>query len=227
MIKLGNDNIVNIHGVGKVMLGNTVIWQRTPSTVSPPITVTSRINQSTDDIEATPQGGQNGYSVTSGDLELGYNGVNFPLNVIGLRFNGLNIPQGATINSAFVQFTGERTSAAGSPSLQIFGADVDNMITYVDTAYVAPPKTTASVNWNSIPVWTLNQSGSNERTPDIKDIIQEIVNRAGFTSSSSIGVIIEAVTGTGTNVRRGKSWDNSTTDAPQISVTYTTTTTNE
>jgi len=42
MIKLGNDNIVNIHGVGKVMLGNTVIWQRTPSTVSPPITVTSR-----------------------------------------------------------------------------------------------------------------------------------------------------------------------------------------
>ena len=86
-------------------------------------------------------------NVTSSDLEMIIDGAN--IQIIGLRFNNLNIPQGAIIESAFVQFTVDQTDNVNPVSLEIYGEDVDNAITFTTALddISNRPKTTANVVW--------------------------------------------------------------------------------
>ena len=128
-------------------------------------------------------------SLTSTDLELVVDRTT--QQTVGLRFTGLIIPNGAMISNAYVQFQADETNS-GSISLTIHGEDTDSAATFSSNSGDISSRTltAASVGW-SPPDWTIvGEAGLDQRTPDIAPIIQEIVNRSGWSSGNALAIII-------------------------------------
>ena len=69
--------------------------------------------------------------------------------------------------------------------------------------------TSAEVTWEP-PVWpTEGEAGEDQRTPDLSSIIQEIVNRPGYTQSSAISIII-----TGSGERTAEAYEGADSSCP-------------
>ncbi|MBK7317720.1 DNRLRE domain-containing protein [Candidatus Villigracilis affinis] len=150
---------------------------------------------------------------TSSDLELVHDADN---QQVGMRFTGVNIPQGATILNAYIQFTVDETTSSEATSLIIQAEANDNPITFGSANKVSTrPRTTASVAWEPLPWLTAGESGVNQRTPDLASIIQETVNRTGWTSNNAIAFII-----TGTGHRVAVAYDGSASGAPHLYIEY-------
>ena len=174
-------------------------------------TIISQVSQGNDDAEERVSSGN--MSLTSSDLELTSDGGNNQL--IGIRFQNINIPQGTTILSASIQFTTDETNS-GSTSVTIGGEDADNASVFSGTNSNISNRTltTASVGWNSIPAWnTVGQSGTNQQTPDLTSIVQEIVNRGGWTSGNSMALVIN-----GSGERTAESYNGSAGQAPVLTI---------
>ena len=180
-----------------------------------PVQTCSSIAATSDDVEQTQSGN---VSLGSSDLEL----VLDPgTQVIGMRFLNLNIPQGAVISSASLRFTVDENSNINPCNLTIYGQDSDDPITFVNSNgnVTNRPKTTASVAW-SPPDWlVVGDSGPDQTTPDLTSIIQEIVDRPGFSNASAIVLIIEGV-----GQRVAESFDGTAASAPRLCIVYSTVT---
>lgn len=178
------------------------------------ITVNSQISDGDDDAEENTRNGA--MSLRSSDLELAEDGNKD--QIVGMRFNNLNIPQGALIQNAWIQFTVDE-SRTGSSALTIRGESSDNAQTFVNSGsnISSRPATVASVPW-SAPNWTVvGQAGSAQQTPDISAVVQEIVDRTGWTTSSSMVIMID-----GTGRRAAEAYNGSPSDAPVLHVDYLT-----
>lgn len=107
-----------------------------------------------------------------------------------LRFINIDIPQGSTINSAVITFrSAEEVNTAGvPPDITIQAESQDNPGVLVDVANNISnrAKTTNSVAWANP---SFAQSLTNYDSPDISTIIQEIVNRPGWSSGNAINII--------------------------------------
>ncbi len=197
------------------------LWDNIPWT-------SSQVSQSSDDAEeAGPDATGShppGYmdltssdieSTTDNDTSAGYSGGT---QKIGLRFNTLNVPQGATITNAYIVVRAEAADAPntnnGATSLTIRGQAANNPTTFTSTAYDITNRstTTASVAWSPA-TWT---AGADYSTPDLKTIVQEIANRAGWASGNSMAFIV-----TGTGSRTAESWDGAGTNPPRLVIEYT------
>jgi hypothetical protein len=144
--------------------------------------------------------------VTSSDIELMYDGLQ---QIVGIRFASVDIAQGTTISGANIQFTADADpGTSGSINLTIHGEDVNNSSDVVDGNGVydisGRTQTSASVSWSPA-AWTANEAGSDEKTPSLTAIIQEIVNRPGWSSGNAMMIIIE---GTSTSEYRRSDWNN-------------------
>ncbi len=121
------------------------------------------------------------------DIDAGWEGEPDDQNTLtcGLRFRGIFIPQGATIDSAFIQvWSHEDKSTSDVAELTIAGEAADDPETYTLNALITDrPRTTAQVDWTVDEVWGL---WTQERTPDISDIVQELVNRPGWQNGNSM-----------------------------------------
>jgi len=138
--------------------------------------------------------------------------------IVGLRFNDIPIQQGTNIVGAHIQFTTDETNT-GSTSLTIQGDNVDHSDVFNNSNQniSSRQKTVASVSWNP-PNWDIvGQAGSAQRTPDISNIIQEIIDRQGYSAGNSITLIID-----GNGERTAESFDGSSTQAPQLCIDYST-----
>jgi len=184
---------------------------------STPTIVESRIIASSDDVEQSSSGS---VLVNGWNLQLvNDSGSGYGDQTIGLRFPSLNIPKGATISKAYIQFTTSITDNVAT-SLTIKGEAVDNSVTFTNTTNNVSnrPQTTASVAWSNIVAWnTVDAATVNQQTPDLKSIVQEVVNRAGFGTTSAISFII-----TGTGVRTAYTYDNTPSKAALLHIEYTT-----
>ena len=178
-------------------------------TVYPAGTVLSRIAVGSDDAEESATGN---VATNGNDIELVYSGSN---QTVGLRFTSLAIPQGATINSAAIQFRADESQSEAT-SLLIQGQAAGTTATFTNTSLnvSSRPRTAGSVTWTP-PAWTSGQVGATQRTPDIKAIIQEIVNRADWVSGNSIVIII-----TGTGHRTAESHEGLATGAARLELQY-------
>ncbi len=146
------------------------------------------------------------------DLEMGELGSND--NVVGLNFAAWNIPQGATIISARIQFTAERTTR-GAANFIIRGVDRDNPVDYsAGDDVITRPLTSNLVTWQP-PDWAAGSANVAQLTPDLTDIIQEIVNRPTYALGNNIGIHIE-----GSGLRSAVSYDINPAQAPQLCITY-------
>ena len=174
-------------------------------------TVYSQIAESSDDAEEKETGQ---VLLTSSDLELVYDGN---IQIVGLRFTNLNIPNGARIDTAFIQFTTDEVIVPNVCDLKIYGEDTDDAQTFIDvnSDVSGRPKTSAMVNWSPEEWLVDGEADSIQQTGNLKPIIKEIVNRNGFTSNSSIAFIIE-----GTGTRTATAYDGDPEKAPELYIRY-------
>ena len=180
-------------------------------------TISAQIASANDDAEE----GQNGTMyMTSTDLELVYDTYNdLFLQTVGLHFADLNIPQGVTITNAWVQFTVDEVSS-GAVNLIISGDASDDSPAFASSANNLSNRTQTAntVSW-SPPDWnTVAEAAVNQQTPDLSSVIQEIVDRPGFSASSAISLFI---TGTETNSRVAEAYDGQPASAAVLNIEYT------
>lgn len=175
--------------------------------------VESTISATSDDAEQWYDGT---VQLVSSDLELTYNvKVEKQNQIVGLRFNGIAVPQGTTIRSAYIQFVA-RNDESDPCSVTVRVEQVDNAVTYVDTANNLSSRnvTTTSVRWDP-PAWRGDDSGSPQRTADLKDLVQEVVNRSGWNDGNSLSFILR-----GAGTRTGMSFDGDETRSPVLHIEW-------
>jgi len=105
-------------------------------------------------------------------------------------FRNVLIPNGATIGSAEINLVASGSTSGTTVNAIIYANDIDDVSSAPATATIgnALDLTSASVTWDDIAAWT---SAATYTTPDIKTIIQEIVNRAGWESGNDLMIIIK------------------------------------
>ncbi len=149
---------------------------------------------------------------------LGYDSANAATNDEGLRFQNVAIPQGATINSAHINYYAY--SSSGDTSIRFRTENVDN----------AEPFTTASANLTSRTFvsafvdWTLPtswSSGSAHQSPDLASILQPIVDREGWGGGNSVVFITQGNPDFPAGDHRIRSYNYGSTWAPVLQVDYT------
>jgi type IV pilus assembly protein PilY1 len=105
--------------------------------------------------------------------------------IVGLRFPAVAVPPGATIQDAEIVFKSQEDES-NSLDLVIHGVKADNPGNFQELDYYVSsnyPTTDASVTWANVESWA---NGQNYATPNLKDIVQEIVNRAGWASGNAM-----------------------------------------
>jgi PKD repeat protein len=174
--------------------------------------VSVRISSGNDDAEESVLGSM---YLNSTDIELVYDTYNDAGNqTVGLRFTDLNIPKGAVINSASIDFVVDETST-GACQLILEGHDSDNSEAFTSSAFDISSRSRTSSNTSWSPAdW--NTAGIVQSTPDISQIIQEIVDRPGFSAGSAISIII-----TGNGKRTAEAYEGDASSAAILNVQYT------
>ncbi len=183
-------------------------------TVQDGITIDVEVQISSNDDDVEERNNDGAINFTSSDLELITDGTS--LQTVGLRFNGVAVPQGVTITNAFIQFTADEVQS-DQTDLTIKAEAVDNSLPFSANAFDISSRNTtiSSINWTP-PAWTsVSAAGTDQQTPDIGTIVQEVVNRPGWTTNNSMSFII-----TGTGHRTAESHNGSPTDAAVLHLTY-------
>lgn len=169
---------------------------------------------STDDAEEVLAGGVMSLTGQNLDMVAASEGQ----QVVGLRFPKLGLPQGAVIESASIQFT--TSIASTGPTTLLFraeGADDATPFNSTPGNISGRPPSGAVVHWDPPPWNTVGQAGADQRTLDLKSLVQDVVDRAGWRPGNAMVVLI---TGTGTGQRRAFSFDQSPAQAPRLAITY-------
>jgi hypothetical protein len=146
-----------------------------------------------DDVEERSTG-----SVTRGSSDLDLVVTESTVQRVGLRFTGVSVPGGATIVNAYVQFQADEVTSVAT-SLTVEGHATDNAAPFTTTKFnvSSRTRTAASVAW-SPPAWDLvGERGVDQRTPELRAVLQGIVSRPGWASGNAVALII---TGSGTRV---------------------------
>lgn len=158
----------------------------------------------------------NGESTEAPLLTVNYStGVGVNRQKAGFRFQTINVPQGATITNAYLGFTAA-ASSSNTANMVIRGEDSDDADAFAATTsnISGRTQTTASVNWSSIPAWTL---GSAYQSPDITSVIQEIVSRTGWCGGNDMALILSS---TSDAERIAWAYDGDTASAPTLHIEY-------
>lgn len=111
--------------------------------------------------------------------------------VSGFRFTGVTIPQGATINSAILDFYSSGTAIGTSPLVKFYGNAIDNATTFNTTTEKpeTKTKTTAVVNKTFTSSLWNPATGFGIETVDVATVVQEIINRAGWMSGNALSIL--------------------------------------
>lgn len=124
-----------------------------------------------------------GYEATGAELTF-YGYYN---SYVGIRFQNINIPQGAEITEAYLEFTAYDTYRYSGASMKIQGVaddDVDDF--YPDQRYrLRNIAKTSGVSW-SMPDFRRRRE---YESPDLSNIVKEIVDRAGWSSGNSLAFV--------------------------------------
>jgi hypothetical protein len=125
------------------------------------------------------------------DLDAGWEGAPEDQNimVIGLRFQNISIPKGATIDSAFISgYSHENKSTSDLAKITIAGELSGFPETFnLDALITDRPKTNSKLLWTVAEDWEMWQP---VRTPDIKDIIQEIISQESWSTGNPVSLFL-------------------------------------
>ncbi|HEY2955734.1 MAG TPA: PKD domain-containing protein [Candidatus Eisenbacteria bacterium] len=171
----------------------------------------ARVAASSDDAEEFASGVT---YLTSSDLELVFD---TSIQTVGMRWPNLAIPPGATITSAYIQFSAKESQSEAT-SLTFRAQAADNAPTFaaVNFDISTRPRSAASMGWAPV-AWVAGEAGPNQRTPDLSPVIQEIVRRPGWASGNALAIIV-----TGSGHRTAWSYDVNPPGAALLHVEYAT-----
>ena len=144
----------------------------------------------------------------------------------GMRFTAITILHMSTITQAYLTLRASASVASTVTKSRISAEDVDDAVTFADdkaafdTRWAA--RTTARVDWDAIPAWTVNVDYN---SPEIKTVIQEIIDRASWASGNDIVIFWEDFEDRSThaevNRKTAYCYDDSTTYCPKLVIVYT------
>lgn len=174
----------------------------------------------------------NDWTLTYTNFIVGASGSTYWQYGGGMRFQTITIPQGATINTAYLTFICPSARAGTVVKSRISAEDVNDAPTFANdrAAFDArwANRTTARMDWDSIPAWTLGASYNSPTTDGVTtfaSIIKEIVDRAGWVSGNDIVIFWDDFDDRSTHatncIRVGASWDHLTYNPPALYVEYT------
>ena len=109
----------------------------------------------------------------------------------GFRFQTVAVPNAATIITAYLTITAKFSTAGTVCNTKIRGEDTDDAAAFSTEAnyqgrhevWTPGACTTAVVSWNAIDAWTAE---TEYNSPEIKTIIQEIVDRGGWATGQDM-----------------------------------------
>lgn len=143
---------------------------------------------------------------SSSDLEMSEDGSRGHQS-IGIIFDDIDTPQGASIDSAYIEFTADESDSS-AVSLRVIGVDTDSAPQWttnfaVDNAVDNDLSdglvgTSATTVW-SPPSWSTGDAGSNTQV-DVASIVQEIVDRPGWSADNNLAIAIQYISGNGVRV---------------------------
>jgi len=182
-----------------------------------------QVGASEDDITVRWDDGASSWiaNLTAGEARVGYAAANYQKFGGGKRFTNITIPKGSTITAAYLTIRCASSESDTVCKSIIQGEDVDDAAQFSDLAdYQGRTRTTALVYWDSIPAWTAD---TDYDSPEIKTIIQEIIDREGWASGQDIVIFWDDHDGRSDSgaYRRGYSYDGSSTYAPKLHIEYT------
>lgn len=105
-----------------------------------------------------------------------------------LRLPSVTIPQGSTITNAYLKLYCENNRTPSSLQAVITGEDVDNatqVISYAD--FSARNNTTEDYTW--VLTGQSFVAGTQYDSPNISNVIQEVINRPGWTSGNALQLL--------------------------------------
>ncbi len=181
-------------------------------------TFETAVSASSDDAEEKLSSGT--MSLASGDLDMVFDSSGsqqgYIERIVGMRFTGVNVPRGATIQNATIQFQADETSSEAA-SLTIQGEDADNALTFSSAKRDISSRVTtaASVSWSPNAWTTVGDAGPDQQTPNFASVIQEIVDRPGWSSGNALSIII-----TGAGERVAESFDGNAAGAPLLHIEF-------
>lgn len=190
-----------------------------------PVTASFPLLSSNDDAEMDIANGA--MDITSSDIELTTDGAE--LQIIATRFGNVSIPAGSVVLDAYVQFTVDEVNASGDVDVVLAFEETDNAGAITAMANDLASRTyTDSIIWNNLPGWnTVGDKGVNQRTPNISSLLQQIIDRQGWTAGNAlllamVDPAVLSIPGYSGNAskRVAQTYDLSPANAPQLVVTY-------
>jgi len=139
----------------------------------------------------------------------------------GQRFQTVALAQAETIDTASLIITASGTKSSTTVKSYIQGEDADDAAAFSTYAnYNGRARTTAKIAWDGIAAWT---DGVEYTSPEIKTVIQEIVDRGGWATGQDIVIFWEDHDNrsSASAIRGGHSHNLSNPEAPQLHVEYT------
>ena len=161
--------------------------------------------------------------LTANHDQVGYQDAARCKSGAGMRFLNITIPKGSKINSAYVTVKASVSRDLTTVNTKVRGEDVDDAARFTTVAnYNGRARTSAEVNWDNIPAWNTDTEYD---SPEIKTVIQEIIDRAGWASANDIVIFWDdhddRSTHTDNTRRQCYSHDHVAANAPKLHIEYT------
>jgi len=172
--------------------------------------VTRQISLSADDADETDSTHSVSTNSSSLNLRSGH--------TEGMRFEKVNIPRNTTILTAKIIYTSNSSQTGTVSDLVYHGELIGDSPAFSSSNGNISNRTltAASVTQASQPNWSSGESDSNTTSPDLKTIIQEIVNQATWNPFQSLSIIANGAGGSGK--RQPMSADVSPAQAPLLQI---------
>lgn len=178
-------------------------------------TVEYQVSSSEDDGYASNDGLQN---LTADYLRAGLSSfAGPPYYMSGMVFRNVNIPQGTEIISAQLKIFSHDNLLDGVVYGKVEAEAADDAEGLGGSRHVGSlPRTVASVNWDHYDSWAANTW---YESPDIADVIQEVIDRAGWSPINSLTILYGTRDNDG-GYRNFSSYDRGGDFAPRLEITY-------
>jgi len=162
------------------------------------------------------------FSLTTSDNTAGYYSSTYYGYGCGLLFVNVDVPKDAVITNAYIQFCARVNAAGSTVNTKISAQDIDNAGVWVDNATIFDQRyanhTSNMVNWDGINAWSVDVWYN---SPNIANVIEEVTNRSGWVSGSNIALFWEDYDYRSTYRREARSYDEASTKAPKLVITFT------
>lgn len=121
-----------------------------------------------------------------------------------VRFPSINIPQGATITSAFVRFFCQTSTSGVTCNLNCYFNAEDIAVAPTNISEFNTLSLTTAIAWNNLEAWV---DDTQYDTPSLVSILQDIIDRVGWSSNNAVQIIIKDNSSSASAYREPSAWD--------------------